>query len=465
MDGLKRQLIDSVQLKLSLTLALIILAVAVIAGVFSFRLAFYEAHELQDDILRQISTLVDRKHGLADLPTGTELSLDVDEEARVIVQPLAPGQPTSSPLSVAGRLALPSTLADGLQTVEIHGERYRVLVKTLGNGFRMAVAQEEGFRDEIARDSAWRTVAPFLILIPILLVIVANLVKKMFKPIELLSKEVDQRASQELHPVDEAKFPVEVRPFAIAINHLLSRVEESMVLQRRFIADAAHELRSPMAALSLQAERLADAEMSDRARERLEALRQGIDRGRHLLDQLLALARAQSLVEPQSSGASVRQVYRRVLEDLMPLAEAKLIDIGVEGEQDVCVRLSELDLYSVIRNVTENAIRYTPAGGKVDLSVALENDHAQLVVEDSGPGIPSQDWNRIFDPFCRSLGNGQEGVGLGLSIVRTILARTGGSVQLGYVNDRAHKGLRVSVRIPLANESESGKPTEQTPAT
>jgi two-component system OmpR family sensor kinase len=149
-----------------------------------------------------------------------------------------------------------------------------VLVKTTASGERIAVAQESGFRNEIARD-ALRTVMPFLILVPVLLLIVADLVRKMFQPIAALSKEIDQRAEQELHPVEDRHLPVEVRPFAVAINRLLARVGQSMESQRRFVADAAHELRSPLTAMSLQAERLAEAEMSSVARERLTVCAKG----------------------------------------------------------------------------------------------------------------------------------------------------------------------------------------------
>ncbi|WP_316679648.1 histidine kinase dimerization/phospho-acceptor domain-containing protein, partial [Ralstonia chuxiongensis] len=255
---------------------------------------------------------------------------DADEESRVIVQRLGEVSPSAPGEDVGGMPPLPPTLADGLHTLEVSGETFRVLVKTTATGERIAVAQESSFRNEIARDGALRTVMPFLILVPVLLLIVADLVRKMFRPIAALSKEIDQRAEQELHSVDDRNLPAEVRPFAVAINRLLDRVGRSMQSQRRFVADAAHELRSPLTALSLQAERLAEAEMSRVARERLTALRQGIERGRNLLDQLLTLAKAQSVIDLPKSPVSVQDIYRRVLEDLMPLAEAKHIDIGVE---------------------------------------------------------------------------------------------------------------------------------------
>ncbi|MBC3886633.1 sensor histidine kinase [Undibacterium griseum] len=449
MDGFKSRLNESVQLKLSLTLSLAILVVASVAGVFSFLSAFDEAHELQDDVLRQVVQLMDRQHLLPATPTPDARPKDGDEESRVIVRRLDQANPSTVGVDAGGTLSLPTTLADGLHTLEVGGESFRVLVKTMAAGERIAVAQETGFRNEIARDGALRTVMPFLILVPVLLLIVADLVRKMFRPIAALSKEIDLRTEQELHPVEDRHLPVEVRPFALAINRLLARVGRSMDSQRRFVADAAHELRSPLTALSLQAERLAEAEMSALACERLTVLRQGIERGLSLLDQLLTLAKAQSAADLPKSPISVQAIYRRVLEDLMPLAEAKHIDIGVEGTQDAEVWASELDMIAVVRNLVDNAIRYTPEGGRVDLSVGISEGKAELRVQDSGPGIPLAERDRVFDPFYRILGSEQIGSGLGLSIIQTIAHRIDAEIRLDFVDETQQTGLKVSVSVPM----------------
>jgi len=453
MDGLKRRLNESVQLKLSFTLSLAILMVAIVAGVFSFLSAFDEAHELQDDVLRQVAQLMDRQR-LSPAPPTTDIHpKDVDEESRVIVQRLGEANPSKASVDAGGTLALPTTLADGLHTLEVSGESFRVMVKTTATGERIAVAQEAGLRNEIARDGALRTVMPFLILVPVLLLIVADLVRKMFRPIAALSKEIDRRAEQELHPVEDRYLPVEVRPFAVAINRLLARVGQSMQSQRRFVADAAHELRSPLTALSLQAERLADAEMSGLARERLTALRQGIERGRSLLDQLLTLAKAQSVADSATYPVSIQSVYRRVLEDLMPLAEAKHIDIGVEGTQDAKVWASELDMVALVKNLVDNAIRYTPEGGRVDLSVGISEGRAEMRVQDSGPGIPLEERDRVFDPFYRTLGTEQIGSGLGLSIVQTIVKRIGADIRLDFSDQEKQSGLDVTILFPAVKSA------------
>ncbi|CAB3682044.1 ATP-binding protein [Paraburkholderia rhynchosiae] len=452
MDGFKKRLNESVQLKLSFTLSLAILVVAVVAGIFSFLSAFDEAHELQDDVLRQVAHLMDRQRLSPSLPASDTNSKDGDEESRVIVQHLGDGNGSTVGVDDGGLLPLPATLADGLHTLDVDGETFRVLVRTTVAGERIAVAQESGFRNEIARDGALRTVMPFLILVPVLLLIVADLVRKMFRPIAALSREIDQRAEQQLHPVEDHHLPAEVRPFAVAINRLLARVSEAMASQRRFIADAAHELRSPLTALSLQAERLADADMSDLARERLAVLRQGIERGRNLLDQLLTLARAQSVAESPKSPISIQDIYRRVLEDLMPLAERKHIDIGVEGAQDARVWASEIDMMAVVRNLVDNAIRYTPEDGRVDLSVGMARGGAVLRIRDTGPGIPSAERERVFDPFYRRLGNAQVGSGLGLSIVQAIASRIGAEISFEFSDEEKQTGLSVTVVFPVLSQ-------------
>jgi two-component system OmpR family sensor kinase len=286
----------------------------------------------------------------------------------------------------------------------------------------------------------------------VLLLVVADLGHKLFRPIAALASEIDQRGEQELHPIDENHLPAEVRPFVLAINRLLNRVAQSMETQRRFVADAAHELRSPLTALSLQAERLAAAEMSTLAQERLFVLRRGIERGKNLIDQLLALATAQSTSALPASPVSVHGVYRRVLEDLLPLAEIKQIDIGVgvEDEQDVQVLINEIDLLAVVKNLVDNAIRYTPAGGRVDLSVGIEEGGALLQIKDSGPGIAAEERERVFDPFYRSLGSHEVGSGLGLSIVKTIADRNGARIRLGFCDEVRKSGLCVSVWLPSA---------------
>ncbi|OHX19248.1 two-component sensor histidine kinase [Chromobacterium sphagni] len=443
MDGFKKRLRESLQFRLSVSLAGISLLLALAAGVVSFLSAFEEVNELQDDVLRQVAALLEQQRVLPRETMAMHPASKVDE-SRVLIQFVTPtGQQT-------GRLPLSPLLPDGLHSLILNGQPFRVLIQTFSSGIRVAVAQESALRDEIARDIALRTATPQLLLIPIMLWLLSRLVGRMLRPITALSHELDLRQEMALHPVEAGRLPLEIRPFAIAINRLLDRIGQAVESQRRFVADAAHELRSPMAALALQAERLAEIELPPPARERLTTLHCGIERSRRLLNQLLAMARAQSLpVANEACGQiSVQAVFRRTLEDLLPLAEAKAIDIGVVGEQEIWVTANELDLLMIVKNLVDNAIRYTPAGGKVDLSVCDLPNGICLNVSDSGPGIPEDDRSRVFDPFYRVLGTDQQGSGLGLSIVRVLAVKLGAIVQLDWTDTLAKRGLSVSVILP-----------------
>jgi two-component system OmpR family sensor kinase len=328
------------------------------------------------------------------------------------------------------------------------GVPYRVLIRTRETGDRTVVAQKTEFRDAIARDSALHAVMPLLVLMPVLLLLVADLIRKMFRPVSTLAQEIDARAEQDLRPIAQADVPQELRPFVHALNRLFGRVDEAMQAQRRFVADAAHELRSPLTALSLQAEGLATQPLPEAAAQRVEALQQGIGRSKKLIDQLLALARVQSTLPPDGpQQVSVQQVFRRALEDLMPLAEAKQIDIGLDTAQDAQLTASELDLITLVKNLVDNAIRYTPPGGRVDLGVTQAPGVVTLEVRDDGPGIAHSERERVFDAFYRTLGTEQTGSGLGLAIVRAIAARIGATLHLTETDPATGRGLRVIVEV------------------
>lgn len=447
MDGLQRRLRDSVQFRLSLALCVTILIVAMLAGIFAFVSAYDEALEMQDNTLKQVAALFERQQMTLQYPAAAPAIAGDNEETRVVVQFLADSANAPGTGDNSLPLPIPSTLQEGFSTVAVAGEEFRVLVRTTAGGQRVAVAQETGSRDRDARESAWRGLLPLVILIPILLLVVADLVRKLFRPIATLSSELDRRDEQDMAPIETRHLPTEVRSFVLAINRLLGRVARSMESQRRFVADAAHELRSPLTALSLQAERLAATPMSEPARERLGRLRQGIERGRNLIDQLLALASAQSSTAAPEQQVSVHKVYRAVLEELLPVADRKQIDLGVEGD-DCEVVVNEFDLQMLIKNLADNAVRYTPPGGKVDLLVQRRGAVIILQVRDTGPGIPEAERERVFDAFYRIAGSEEIGSGLGLSIVSAIAQRLGARITLDYSDPESRSGLCVQLELP-----------------
>ncbi|MES2399659.1 MAG: ATP-binding protein, partial [Pseudomonadota bacterium] len=457
MDGFKRRLNESLQMQLSFWLTVAILAIALAAGTFSFLAAFSEANELQDDVLTQVAALFDRQRSPTPQLENQDALADSDEESRVTIQFLpAPGSTVSAlgTGSVQPQI-LDRNLRDGIQTVTVNEEDFRILVKTLASGQRLVVAQETGVRDEIARNSALRTLMPFIILVPILLLLLADVVRRIFRPIAVLSKEIDSRGEQSLHSFSSDDLPKEIRPFVHAINRLLARVSQSIDAQRRFVADAAHELRSPLTALSLQAERLSNAEMSVTARNRLELLQKGLSRNRKLLDQLLAFNRIQSGPVESQTDVSILGVYRLVLEDAISLAEVKNIDIGISAAGDARVLCSEIELLTLIRNLVDNAVRYTPQGGSVDLALDTIEDRIRMQVTDTGPGIPLNEQQRVVDPFYRVIGNGETGSGLGLSIVQAIVIRMGWELSFEFADKVAASGLKVTVITGAAKRTNS----------
>jgi two-component system OmpR family sensor kinase len=445
MDGVKRRVGQSLQLRLSLWLATAVLLSAVAAGIFSFTAAFHEANDIQDQQLKEVAAIVTADN-LQFMEEGSAHYVpDNEPEAKVFVQRLG--------MHGAGRLlALPTMLHDGIQTLRLEGREWRVVVRTLGSNIRVGVGQQTSDRNEIARNSAVATLIPFVVLAPLLVGVVFLLVRHMFKPLTRLAAELDARSDHDLSEIrgaDNARLPAEIVPFLVANNRLLGRVAESVALQRRFVADAAHELRSPLTVLLLQAERLDDSEMSPQARERFTALRNGLMRARALIEQLLTLARVQESSSAETDRTSVAQAFRCVLEDLIPIAQARQLDIGVIGQADACVPASEADLAMLLKNLVDNAIRYTPTGGRVDLSVHTGEGRTSIVIEDTGPGIPANERERVFDRFYRVLGTGQSGSGLGLSIVQTLARRIGAQVTLGdaqWADGRG--GLRVTLTFP-----------------
>lgn len=444
MDGFKMRIRQSLQLRLSASLSIAIMVVAISAGIFSFVSAYEEAIELQDEQLRQMAALIARQDSPLKFAKSPKQGPDHDSEFRVVVQ-LLTHSAAAGPLLTGELPGLASDLPEGIQSVETQGVAWRLFVQTLEADSRIAVGQKIAVRDEVARDGALRTLMPFLVLFPILLLLVADLIRKMFQPLKIVAADLDLRAEDDLREIKATGLPSEVRPFVVAINRLLSRIAQSSLAQRRFIADAAHELRSPLTALSLQAERMAAVEMSLEAASRLATLRQGIHRNRNLLDQLLTLARAQNLPLEATETVSVQLVYRQVLEDLLPLAESKGIDLGVTGEMDATVGASEVDLYTLVKNLVDNAIRYTPESGRIDLSAEASDGTVTLTVSDTGPGIPEEERELVFEPFYRVLGNGETGSGLGLSIVKAIASRIGATVYLSHSDEQKKTGLRVRV--------------------
>lgn len=448
MDGAKGVVTASLQFRLSLFLAVAILVIAGGAGLFTYAAAMDEAHEQQDKQLRQIAHLISRfQTGPVTLAAWKRIA-GVRLEERLVVRFLQDFSKTGAPPpSAPSHPHFSNLLRDGLQTVQVGRERWRVFVKTEGKGVRIAVAQQTAARDAAARSAALRSLLPFALSAPVMIVLAGALIGSMFRPLRLLSEDLRQRDENNLAQLNPRGLPSEIQPFVSEINRLLVRVERALAHQRRFVADAAHELRSPLTAMTLQAERLAAAEMPHEARQRMQALSSGLQRTRVLLDQLLALARSQQAEAERPRPVSLQRVLLGVLEEFFPLAESRQIDLGVVANEDAQIVADQLDLTVLVKNLVDNAIRFTPPGGRVDISVTAAAGSVTLLVDDTGPGIPLDERERVFDPFYRVLGNSAPGSGLGLAIVRAVAGKLGAQIALEDAPGGA--GLRVRVHLPV----------------
>ena len=426
---------QSLQVRISIALILMFLPLSIIAGAFSYYQTYHEAEELQDDLLRQTAAYIN--------PKTTDYT-QIGSENHILIQTF--GQEDTIPLS--------NTLGEGFHTIkggvddddDDDDDEYRAYVHQTPQG-KIAVLQETEYRDDLAATAAYQSVLPLLIALPLMILLTVWITYRAMRPVKTLSASLGQRRSDDLSPLDGEGVPSEIQGFVTAINQLLQRTGENIRRQQRFIADAAHELRSPLTALSLQAERLTKLPQSDEAREQTGLILQSIQRNRHLLEQLLTHARAQgSETQRNLTDISLQAQFRRVLQELMPLALNKQQDIGVAVENDLRIRADDTEIYTLIKTFTDNAIRYTPAGGRIDIGFSETPTTLTIWVEDDGPGIPAAERSRVTDAFYRILGTEQQGTGLGLSIADAIAKRYGGKLILADSRNFAH-GLLIQAEL------------------
>jgi two-component system, OmpR family, sensor kinase len=314
-------------------------------------------------------------------------------------------------------------------------------------GETIAVAQPLAVRARIAARAALHTLLPFIVTLPLLALLIGFVVRRELRPLVTLANSIGRRSPQALAAVEEIGMPDEVRPLLHALNDLLGRLHRALQGQRDFIADAAHELRTPLAALQLQAD-LVERAADEKARAAaLATLRQGLARCSYAVAQLLTLARNEpGGGERRRESIVPLDIVHRVVADRAVLADARNIDLGVAvGDPGLRVEGDAEALQTLLANVIDNALHHTPAGGRIDVScLAGDRDRVLLQVADSGPGIPVAERERVFDRFYRRQQD-SSGSGLGLTIVRNIAQAHSGSVEL---DDAAEGGLLVTVSLP-----------------
>ena len=442
----------SIRRTLLVWLLLGLAAVAVVASVATYFDTRREIGELFDLQLKQLaySTRIDdllrgRQPSVsgpgADRTAGvSEIVTQIWDRDGVLVYYSRPGT------------GLPVPATEGYSNVIQDGHAWRVYTHVEGrHALQVAHALDE--RREIAAQSALRTLLPLAALIPFLGVLIWYAVGRGLLPLETMSRAVAKRQPDAMAPLAEVGLPEELRPLAGSVNALLARLSDALNAQRRFTADAAHELRTPLAALKLQvelAERAPDAETRCAA---LAELEDGVDRASHLVEQLLAMARLEpEALERNFTDCDLVALAKDVIVARAALAADRRIDLGLAREAVVRARGDAASLSMLLANLLDNALRYTPEGGRIDVAVDDDAGHAVLIVADSGPGIPVSDRERVFDRFHRGSNAadapGQTGSGLGLSIVKRIVYAHGATITLDAGDDG--RGLVARVRFPAA---------------
>lgn len=419
-----------------------VVLVGALGAWLSYRIALAEADAFFDAQLRETALLL--RDEVQAFPGGARLPRAVPEYDFIVQVWSREGVRVylSRPHEVVPGLTRP-----GLSTTRTSSGSWRVFGVETDRGV-IQVAQPMDVRERRAARLAWRSLAPFAVLVPALSILVAWIVGRAVRPVRGFADALRRRHPDDVRPVAVDGLPDEVRPVAEALNDLLARLRAALDRERAFLADAAHELRTPLTALDLQAQAVVEARADDREAA-LRDLRAGVARVARLVEQLLAIAREQHGAATTPAPLDLDELVRRTVADFVPLAEAAGIDLGIESAEPVRVAGDADALRRLLGNLLDNAVRYTPAGGRVDVAVGREAgapSRVLVTVSDTGPGIPPAERERVFDRFHRVPGTTGTGSGLGLALARSIAGRHDGEVVLD--DGPGGRGLRAVLRLP-----------------
>ncbi len=326
-----------------------------------------------------------------------------------------------------------------------------------GQQVLIQVAETRGKRSTLATDITKGVMVPQFIILPLTVLLVWLALVRGIRPLSDLEQRIRARKPDDLSPIDEQQVPQEVAPLVSSINDLLNRLKTSLGTQKRFLADAAHQLKTPLAGLRMQAELAQkDASSGEDVQRSLQQIAKSSVRATHTVNQLLALARAETTGRALPKvTVDMAPLVAEVIADSVPKAMEKQIDLGYEGPEhtpeNCLLEGNPTLLRELVRNLVDNALNYTPAGGVVTARVLLDRFSGVLVlqVEDNGPGVPEEERERVLEPFYRSLGTRVDGSGLGMAIVMEIAQQHGAALVLEdtHPGQGAARGLRVSVRF------------------
>ncbi len=428
----------SIRTKLLAGLMLGTLVCCIVALAWSFALADAEADEQSDGQLWQLA------HTLPlPVPAATGWTLFDDPNNAVSLQAWQGGTLVYG--TGAGK-DLPLLTSEGFTTRSYAGERWRTCA-VMRDGAFVQVSQSIAVRQSHAARMALRSAAPFAFLLPALGLMIWIVVGRALHPLVRLAGEVAARAPHALGRIAMDDTPPELTPIVAALNQFLHQVDTAITAQRHFVADAAHELRSPLTALKIELQTVPQAPDAATATMQYHRIGARLDRTIHMANQLLALAQHEPGAAPAAASHDLGQLVDAVVADQAFDAETRGIDLGRGGASGTQRALVQRDAITVaLRNLVDNALRYTPAGGRVDVSCGAIDGRAFVRVADNGPGVSASDRLRVLDRFYRVAGNSVPGCGLGLSIVKSVAETHGASLEL---DDNPGGGLVVTLRFAL----------------
>lgn len=342
-------------------------------------------------------------------------------------------------------LSFPAQRETGLADIEANGETWRIYTLVTERG-SVEVAQRDSVRSLLAAATAARIAIPPICLVALVALLIDWGVNRGLRPLERLAAEIETRRPESLVPVGTEPMPLELRTLAAAMNRLIGRLSTTLEAQRRFTADAAHGLRTPITALRLQLQLVADSERANQREASIARLRAGIDRTQHLVEQLLQLSRLGPDSATAHAPVDLATIVREAVVDFELIAHQRGVDLGADAPRPVEVSGDAHELAILAANLVDNALRYSPPGAVVDVRARREDGIAVLEIADTGPGIADAERGRAFDRFFRGSGaDGEAGTGLGLAIVRSIAERHRARVAL---RPGAHgTGLVATVRF------------------
>jgi two-component system, OmpR family, sensor kinase len=426
----------SLRRRLLLSMGLAVVLVGLVCATIAYRLVSDETRTLLDDQLTQVARLA------AQTVDGSEIQGRGDED--MVVSVWGPDQRLK--FSTAAGLNLP-LLATGFRQVMLKGEPYQVY-STVIAGRHIAVAQPVDVRDDQAEAAALAAFVPLLVLMPVLAAVLALVIRAQLRPVRQLAMEVAQRGPFERAGLATAGLPTEVMPLVDEINRLLARQNAAAQRERQFLADAAHALRTPLAALQLQVDVMEGATSASEYAARYSDLRAGVRRAANLSNQLLQIARNAPAADAELESLQVDAVLREVVDLYQPTALAAGSTLRLCADTQATVRADQRRLLLIFGNLLDNGLRHTPMGGDVELRAQCTGSTLQVEVQDQGPGLAPTELTRVFEPFYRAAGDHGGGSGLGLATVDSLVKELGGHVRLRNREDRS--GLLACVTLPLS---------------